>query len=116
MWAASPPTSPTARLRARCSPCSRAPRRARNSGWWSCRDQLRHRIRIVLRLVLVLDEEFDGARRRVALVLVAMDGAARNVDEFARFEHTRRLAFDREGDLALDHYLPLIAVMCMEAV
>src|SRR4051794_22831243 len=76
-----------------------------------CRPLSFRRGGIALRLILVLDQELDGARRRVALVLVAMDRAARDVDALARLEHPRRLASDAEGDLALDHHLPLVAVV-----
>src|SRR5439155_4937925 len=69
-----------------------------------------------LRLALVLDQELDGARRGVALVLVAMDRAAWDVDEFAGLEHLGGLPFDGEGDLALDHHFPLIAIVAVEPI
>src|SRR5258708_14083369 len=74
------------------------------------------RHRIALRLALVDDQELDGARGRVALVLVAMDGAARNVDGVSGLENLRRLAPDRVGDLALNYRPPLIAVVRMQSV
>jgi hypothetical protein len=69
-----------------------------------------------LRHVLVGDVELDRARRSAALVLVAVDGAARDEDEFADLEHPRRLALDGVGDLALLHRPPLIAGMAMKHI
>src|SRR5258707_15678174 len=70
----------------------------------------------VLRLTLVDDQELHGARRLGALVLVAMDCSARNVDGFTCLEDPQLLAPDREGDLALDDRLPLIAAVRMERI
>src|SRR5260370_19607640 len=70
----------------------------------------------VLRLTLVDDQELDGARRLGALVLVAMDCSARNVDGFPGLEDPRLLAPDREGYLALDDRLPLIAAVRVERI
>ena len=50
------------------------------------------------RLALVHDQELDGSRRRIALVLVAMDRPTGDVDEFAGLEHARLLAADREAE------------------
>src|SRR5437667_11447075 len=69
-----------------------------------------------LRDVLVGDIELDRARRSVRQVLIAVDGAARDEDEFADLEHARRLAPDGIGDLALLHRPPLIAGMAMERI
>src|SRR5260370_38157409 len=70
----------------------------------------------VLRLTLVDDQELDGARRLGALVLVAMDCSARNVDGFPGLEDPRLLAPDREGVLALDDRPPRIAAVRMERI
>ena len=71
------------------------------------------RRRSVLRLALVHDQQLDGARRRVAVVLVAVDRSTRDVDVFAGLHHARLLAAHREGDLAVEHRLPLVAVVGM---
>src|SRR5258707_34741 len=70
----------------------------------------------VLRLTLVDDQELDGARWLGALVLVTMDRSARNVDGFPCLEDSWLLAPDREGDLALDDCLPLIAAVRVERI
>src|SRR5258708_6219974 len=70
----------------------------------------------VLRLTLVDDQELDGARWLGALVLVTMDRSARNVDGFPGLEDPRLLAPHREGDLALDDRLPLIAAVRVERI
>src|SRR5215831_5205697 len=66
--------------------------------------------------VLVGDVHLDRARRCVGEILVAMDGAARNIDPVAHLEHARCLALDRIGDLALLDRPPLLARMAMELI
>src|SRR5215470_6928091 len=70
----------------------------------------------VLRLTLVHDQEFDRARRLGALVLIAVDRSARDVDGLPCLEDPWLLALDREGDLALDDRLPLIAAVRVERI
>src|SRR6266700_4221449 len=84
----------------------------RRSGRRDDADLLGHRLG--LGLVLVRDIELDRARRTVRDILVAVNGAARDIDELADLEHARRLALDREGDFALLHRPPLVAWMAME--
>src|SRR5882724_7891270 len=67
-----------------------------------------------LRHVLVGNVHLDRARRCIGEILVAVDGAARNVDPVADLEHARRLALDGIGDLALLDRPPLLAWMAME--
>src|SRR5262245_49512455 len=68
------------------------------------------------RLALVEDAHLGVARRLVGEVLLAVDGAARDIIVLAGLEHLRRLALDREGDLALLHRRPLVAGMAVELV
>src|SRR5437016_1422884 len=65
------------------------------------------------RLVLVENPHLDVARRLVAQILLAMDGAARNIIPVAGLEHLRRLSLDGEGDVALLDRGPLVAGMAM---
>src|SRR5712691_9317022 len=58
-------------------------------------------------LVLVENPHLDVARRLVGKILLAVDGAARNVVAVAGLEHVRRLSLDGEGDFALLHRGPL---------
>src|SRR5229473_4564803 len=69
-----------------------------------------------LRLVLVGDVELYRPRRIGRNVLVAVNGAAGNIDEVAGLERARRLALYGEGDLALLHRPPLGARVAVEVV
>src|SRR5580704_12226230 len=68
------------------------------------------------RLVLVENPHLDVARRLVAEILLAVDGAARDIIVVAGLEHLRRLPLHREGDFALLDRGPLLAGMAMELV
>src|SRR5438105_9288339 len=72
--------------------------------------------RLGSRLVLVENPHLDVAGGLVGEVLLAVDGAARNMIVVAGLEHLRRLAFDGEGDLALLNRGPLVAGMAVELV
>src|SRR5215470_15204953 len=68
------------------------------------------------RLVLVENPHLDVARRLVGEILLAVDGAARNVVTVACLEHVWRLPLDGEGDLSLLDRGPLLAGMAVKLV
>jgi hypothetical protein len=61
------------------------------------------------RLVLIEDPHLDVARRLVAEILLAVDGAARNIIVVAGLEHLRRLPLDGERNFAFLDRGPLLA-------
>jgi hypothetical protein len=64
--------------------------------------------------VFIDDHQFNGADRLAAEVLVAVNGASRNVDHIAGLQDLRLFASNRVGDLAFLHHFPLIAGMAVE--
>src|SRR5260370_9634630 len=74
------------------------------------------RNRLGYRLACGENIHHDVACRLIAEVLLAVDGAARNVVAVAGLEHDWGLSLDREGDFSLLDRGPLIAGVAMELV
>src|SRR5205085_1834856 len=68
------------------------------------------------RLVLVENPHLDVARGPVGEILLAVNGAARNVVTLAGLKHLRRLSLDGEGDFAFLDRGPLVPRMAVELV